>query len=196
MRRAESSYGYVARWMLAILLPAVVVLALSGGAILTIFGTAFHRGGTWVAIVGAACALNAFVGLGETILMIQRPTWNVINTAIALISAVALNLVLVPAFGALGAAFGMLVPYIVQGALRGFEISYLLGWHWPWRVLARPWVAAALALPVAALVRAVGQGVIAEASAGVVYVVGYLALWRYLGLEPEDTAVIALLRAR
>ena len=41
IREAEASYGYLARWMLAILLPAVVVLALAGGAIMTIFGPNF-----------------------------------------------------------------------------------------------------------------------------------------------------------
>ena len=45
IRDAEASYGYLARWMLMLLLPALVVLALAGGAIMTIFGPAFHRGG-------------------------------------------------------------------------------------------------------------------------------------------------------
>jgi O-antigen/teichoic acid export membrane protein len=195
MRAAESSYGYVARWMLALLLPSVVVLAVSGGAILTIFGKAFHRGAPWVALAGAACALNAFVGLGETILMIQRPVWNVVNTAVAFVTAVALNLVLIPTFGALGAAVGMLVPYAFQGALRGFELMVLLRWRWPWRALLRPWGAALGALPAPLLVRAASAGRLSELVAGAVYVLAYLAIWRVIGLEPEDRAVLARLRA-
>ncbi len=196
MREAESSYGYVARWMLAILVPAVIVLTLSGGAVMSIFGSAFRRGGPWVAIAGAACALNAFVGLGETILMIQRPAWNVVNTTVAFAAAVALNLVLIPAFGALGAALGMLVPYVIQGALRGFEISYLLRWRWPWRALGRPWAAALGALPAPLLLRALDPGLRSEVAAGVLYVVAYLVIWRVIGLEPEDRAVIARLRGQ
>jgi O-antigen/teichoic acid export membrane protein len=196
LREAESSYGYVARWMLALLLPAVVVLSVSGGAILSIFGTGFHRGAPWLAVAGAACALNAFVGLGETILMIQRPTWNVINTSIAFVAAIALNLLLIPHFGALGAAVGMLVPYVIQGALRAFEISYLLHWRWPWRALRRPWCAALAALPAALLVRAFSAGLVSEIGAGAVYVIAYLAIWRVIGLEPQDRAVIARLRGR
>ena len=92
IRDAEASYGYLARWMLAVLLPAVAVLALSGGAIMSIFGPAFRRGGPWMAIVGVACALNAFVGLGETILMVERPRMNLINSTIAFGAAVGLNL--------------------------------------------------------------------------------------------------------
>jgi O-antigen/teichoic acid export membrane protein len=193
MQDAESSYAHVARWMLAVLLPAVVVLAVSGGAILSVFGTAFHRGGVWLAVAGGACALNAFVGLGETILLIQRPAWNVINTSIAFAAAVALNFVLIPAFGPLGAALGMLVPYVIQGALRGFEITRLLKWRWPWRALLRPWGATVAALPVPLMVRALGEGLTYELAAGGLYLLAYFAIWRAIGLEPEDRAIIARL---
>ena len=43
IREAEVTYGYLARWMLAILLPAVAVLGLSGDAIMSIFGPGFRR---------------------------------------------------------------------------------------------------------------------------------------------------------
>src|SRR5438477_6803374 len=55
IRDAEASYGYLARWMLAVLLPVVAVFALAGGTIMTIFGESFRRGGTWAAIVAVAC---------------------------------------------------------------------------------------------------------------------------------------------
>src|SRR5205085_3519363 len=109
-----------------------IVLTLAGGAIMTIFGATFYRGGYWAAIIGAACAMNAFVGLGEAILMIERPRINLFNSTIAFVSAVGLNLILIPALGPLGAALGMLVPYSIQGILRRVEISWLLEWRWPW----------------------------------------------------------------
>ncbi len=190
IREAEASYGYLARWMLAVLLPAVAVLALSGGAILTVFGPAFRRGGPWIAIVGAACALNAFVGLGETILMVERPRVNLINSSIAFGAAVGLNLLLIPAFGPLGAALGMLVPYAIQGVLRGVEISWLFDWSWPWRALLKPWLAAGAALPLAVIVRLSSTGTPVELAAALVYVAGYLGAWRLIGLEPSDRAVL------
>ena len=101
-----------------------------------IFGPAFRRGGPWAAIVGVACALNAFVGLGETILMVERPRMNLINSSLAMAAVIGCNLVLIPRFGALGAAIGMLVPYTLQGVLRAVEISWVFDWRWPWR--ARP----------------------------------------------------------
>jgi O-antigen/teichoic acid export membrane protein len=194
LRQAEESYGYIARWMLAILLPATAVMTLSGGAILTIFGPDFSQGALWLAITGAACALNAFVSLGEIILMVERPTLNVINTTTAFVVAVGLNLALIPRFGPFGAALGMLAPYAVQGLLRGFEISRLFGWRWPWKALLRPWTAAVAALPAALACRLLLTGLSGEIAAGAVYSVGYLLAWWVIGLEPTDRAVLASLR--
>jgi O-antigen/teichoic acid export membrane protein len=190
VREAEESYGYLARWMLVVLLPAVVVLALSGGAIMTIFGAAFYQGGVWVAIVGAACAINAFVGLGETILMVERPQINLINSMIAFITAVGLNLIFIPAFGPLGAALGMLAPYLIQGVLRGVEISWLMKWRWPWRAVVKPWVVTLMPLPFALAFRLSLHGRNWELSAAALYVIGYLAAWRLVGLDRRDRAIL------
>ncbi len=191
IRQAEASYGYLARWMLAILLPALAVLALSGGAILSIFGDGFRRGAVWMTVAGAACALNAFVGLGESILLVRRPGLNLLNSSIALGAAVVLNLWLIPAFGPLGAAIGMLVPYTIQGALRSVEISIIFQWRWPVRALVKPWIAALAGLPLAVLLRASVPGAAAEVGAALIYIAGYLSAWRMLGLEPSDRAVVA-----
>lgn len=190
IREAEESYGYLARWMLAILLPAVVVLALAGGAIMTLYGSAFYRGGLWVAIVGVACAINAFVGLGETILMINRPGINLMNSTIAFVAAIGLNLIFIPAWGPLGAALGMLVPYSIHGILRGVQISWLLKWHWPWRALIKPWIVALMALPPALVIRLSLPGIAWELIAGIVYIAGCLVAWRIIGLDRSDHAVL------
>jgi O-antigen/teichoic acid export membrane protein len=191
LRDAESSYGYLARWMLAVLLPAIALLSLAGTSLMSIYGPLFRSGGVWVAVLAGACALNAFVGLGETILMVQYPRVNMLNSTIALGAAIALNLVLIPRFGPLGAALGMLVPYGVQGVLRSVEMTWLLGWQWPWRALARPWMAALAALPLALLVRLFGGGVWGEVAAAATYAAGYLAAWRSIGLDESDRDVLA-----
>ena len=190
IRDAEASYGYLARWMLAGLLPALVVLALAGGMIMTIFGTAFHRGGLWVAIIGGACVLNAFMGLGETILMVERPKINLMNSTIAFVAAVSLNLKLIPAFGALGAALAIFFPYLIKGVLRRVEISWLLEWRWPWQALVKPWLAALAPLPLALLLRFTIHGWWSELAAAGLYLAGYFFVWRLIGLDPSDHAVL------
>ena len=190
IRDAEASYGYLARWMLAVLLPALVVLGLAGGAIMTIYGSVFYRGGLWVAIVALACAINAFVGLGETILMIDRPKINLMNSTIAFAAAIGLNLVFIPAWGPLGAALGMLVPYSIHGLLRGVQISWLFKWHWPWRSLIKPWIAALIPLPFALALRLTVHGTMIELAAAAFYVCSYLIVWRLIGLDRSDRAVL------
>jgi O-antigen/teichoic acid export membrane protein len=190
IRDAESTYGYLARWMLAVLLPVVAVFALAGGTIMTIFGESFRPGGTWAAIVALACALNAFVALGETILMVERPRLNLINSTVAFGAAVALNFTLIPLWGPLGAAFGMLMPYVIQGILRGVEIPWIFAWRWPWRALAKPWVAAAAALPPALLVRLTAHGSLPELASASIYLASYAAAWRVVGLDANDRDVL------
>lgn len=191
IREAEASYGYLARWMLAILLPAVVVLALAGGAIMSIFGPTFYRGGIWVAIIGGGCALNAFVSLGETILMVERPNFNLLNSSIAFVAAVGLNLALIPAFGAMGAALGVLGPYVISGLLRWAEIRWFFAWRWPWRALFKPWIAALVPLPPAVFVRLLGHAWWIDLASAALYLAGYFVTWRLIGLEPNDREVMA-----
>jgi O-antigen/teichoic acid export membrane protein len=190
IREAEASYGYLARWMLAILLPAVVVLSLAGGAIMSLFGPTFYRGGLWTAVIGFGCALNAFVSLGETILMVEKPKINLMNSTIAFVAAVGLNLFLIPAYGALGAAFGVLCPYVIKGLLRWIEIRWFFEWRWPWHALFKPWVAALVPLPFALALRFVSHAWWGDLATAGLYLAGYFMTWRLIGLEPNDRAVL------
>jgi hypothetical protein len=83
------------------------------------------------------------------------------------------------------------VPYTIQGVLRGAEISVIFKWRWPLRALVKPWIAALAALPLALLLRLSVAGTAAEVTAGFVYLAGYAAAWRVLGLEANDRAVLA-----
>ena len=190
IREAEASYGYLARWMLAILLPAVMVLALAGGAIMMMFGPTFYRGGVWTAVIGLGCALNAFAGLGEVILMVEQPKINLMNSTIAFIAAVGLNLLLIPAYGALGAALGVLFPYAIKGLLRWIEIRWFFEWRWPWHALLKPWIAALVPLPFALLLRFVSPAWWCDLAAAVLYLAGYFIAWRVIGLDSNDRAVL------
>src|SRR5213076_2638276 len=79
-------------WMLWILLPLVALMTLTGSVILLIYGPAFGQGGAWLGILGIACATNAFVSLGETVIMVQRPHLNLLNSSVTCGVAFAANL--------------------------------------------------------------------------------------------------------
>lgn len=191
IRDAEATFGVLGRWMLAVLLPAVVTMSLAGRAIMAIYGPAFAIGTSWLTIVSIACALNAFVGLGEVILMVERPQANLLNAVIAIAITIALNLVLIPSFGPLGAAIGMLVPYTIYGVLRAIEIRWSFDWHWPWRALIKPTVAALVPLAPALALRAMGSSILLSLATAGLYLAGYVIMWRLIGFEASDRAVLA-----
>src|SRR5437660_4964076 len=111
---AAATYARLAQWMLWILLPLVAVLSLAGSTILLIYGPAFWQGGVWLGIVALASATNAFVSLGETVIMVKRPRLNLLHSAITCAVAVGGLLWLIPRFGPLGAAVGILLSYVFR----------------------------------------------------------------------------------
>jgi O-antigen/teichoic acid export membrane protein len=176
--RAAATYARLAQWMLWILLPLVAVMMLAGSTILLIFGPAFRQGSFWLGIVAAACATNAFVALGETVIMVQRPRLNLLNSSITCAVAVAANLWLIPRFGVTGAAFGILLPYAVQGVLRYAALRLVFRWPNPWSEIRPPivWAIVALfcALPARLLVHGIAGQVISALLFLAVFGIGWL----------------------
>jgi len=156
---AAATYARLAQWMLWILLPAVAVLSLAGSTILLIYGPAFSQGGAWLGIVALASAINAFVYLGETVIMVQRPALNLLHSTITCAVAFAGLLWLIPRFGAFGAAVGILLPYIVQGTLRYVTLRWVFHWKDSWSDIRPPLIAAAIALVPALICRSFLGGI-------------------------------------
>jgi O-antigen/teichoic acid export membrane protein len=170
-------FARVAQWMLWLLLPLLAVLALAGSLILSIYGPAFREGAFWLAIVALACATNCFVSLAETVIMVQRPGLNLVNSGVTCIVAVAANWWLIRWFGVTGAAFGILLPYVLLGVLRHRTLRLVFGWKRPWHNLAPPFVAAIVAAPVAIVCRVLLHGILAEVVSALVFLAIFGAQW-------------------
>ena len=189
--RAAATYARLARWTLAVLLPLVAVITLGGGALLSIYGPGFRDGATWLGIVALACATNAFVSLGEVVIMVRRPRVNLFNSTVTCIVAVSANLWLIPRFGITGAALGILLPYVLQGMLRDVELRVLFGWPGCGRELMRPIAAAAAAAVPALGCRFVVAGIPGQCAAAAVFLAVYTGGWWLMGLDPGDRAVVS-----
>src|SRR6266704_2498027 len=151
---AAATYARLAQWMLWILLPLVAVMWLAGGTILLIYGPAFRQGGVWLGIVALASAINAFVALGETVIMVRRPHLNLLHSSITCTVAGAGLLLLIPRFGVMGAAFGILLPYIVQGVLRYTTLKFVFHLKDSWSDIRPPLISAVIAVVPALVCRA------------------------------------------
>src|SRR5919204_3510531 len=185
--RAAATYARLAQWMLWILLPLVAVMMLAGSAILLIFGPAFRQGSLWLGIVAAAFATNAFVALGETVIMVQRPRLNLLNSSITCAVAVAANLWLIPRFGVTGAAFGILLPYAVQGVLRYATLRLAFRWPNPWSEISPPIVWAIVGLFSAVPARLLVDGIAGQ----VISALLFLALFGVGWLRHRHARVIS-----
>jgi O-antigen/teichoic acid export membrane protein len=176
-KRAAAAYARLAEWILWILLPLVAVMLLAGSVILLIYGPAFTQGGAWLGIVGIACATNAFVSLGETVIMVQRPHLNLFNSSLTCAVAFGANLWLIPRFGATGAAFGILLPYVIQGMLRYGVLRLVFRWRNPWSNISPPIIAGIVAFIPALICRLLLHGITGQVTAGLVFLAIFGVSW-------------------
>jgi O-antigen/teichoic acid export membrane protein len=176
------------RWVLSAQLPLVGVLLLSGGTILSIYGPEYRQGALWLGLLGVAHGTNAFAGLVETLLMIERPGLNLVNAAFTVAVQIGAGMLLIPVFGVTGAALAMCLGFAIQGALRFVELRHVYGWSWPWPSLIRPSAVFAVAfVPAAAFRVAAGSG--AELVAGIGFLALYAAAWWMVGAAPADREI-------
>jgi O-antigen/teichoic acid export membrane protein len=176
---AAMAFSRVSQWMLWILLPLVAVMVLAGSVILGIYGSAFRQGGMWLGIVAIACATNAFVSLAETVIMVQKPRLNLLNSIITCVVALAANLWLISRFGVTGAAAGILLPYVLQGILRYRALRTVFRWRNPWGDVGHPLIAALLAMAPAIACRVMIDGSAGQLIASSAFLVVYGAAWLY-----------------
>ena len=176
--RAAAEFGRVAQWMLWVLVPLLAVMIFAGGTILSIYGSAFRQGWPWLVIVAIACGTNAFVGLAETVIMVQKPRLNVWNSAITCVIAIVANLFLIHTFGVMGAAFGILLPYVLLGILRRRALRKVFKWRNPWAGISPPFIGALFALPLAIILRLTIHGIVGEIAGAAVFLAVYFFAWR------------------
>ena len=174
---AAIAFSRVSQWMLWVLLPLVAVLSLAGSAILGIYGSVFQQGGLWLGIVALACATNAFVSLAETVIMVQKPRLNLLNSIITCLVALTANVWLIRRFGVTGAAFGILLPYMLQGILRYRALRMVFRWRNPWGDVGRPLLAAVIAAAPAIACRLLIDGIIGQVIAALVFLLLYGGAW-------------------
>lgn len=140
---AREIYGLVTAAMIWLAWPFFIVLAVFGDAVLTAFGPGFDDGAVPLAVLSLAMGLATAAGTVQTILLMGgRSSWQLADKSAALVLNIALNLVLVPAWGISGAAVAWAVTIMADTMLVVYQVQRLM--H------VRPigqylWVAAGLA---------------------------------------------------
>jgi O-antigen/teichoic acid export membrane protein len=93
--------------------------------------------------------------------------------------ALSANLWLISRFGVTGAAFGILLPYVLQGILRYRALRMVFRWRNPWGDIGRPLIAALLAAVPAVLCRALIDSIAGQLMASGAFLLVYGGAWLY-----------------
>jgi O-antigen/teichoic acid export membrane protein len=109
--------------------------------------------------------------------MVQRPHLNLLNSSVTCAAAFGANLWLIPRFGALGAAFGILLPYVIQGILRYGVLRLVFRWRNPWSSIRPPIITAIIAFVPALICRLLVDGIIGQIISGFLFLAMFGAGW-------------------
>jgi len=196
----ERFYRTLTRWSLAFILPYLVTVLLFAGPLLSIFGKEFETGATVLIIVSLGTLVNAGTGICRAvILMTGHSRLNFINSLVTLGLNTGLNILLIPPWGAEGAAVALAVSVSAINVARLYQVARLYK-LWPYdATFIKPVVASGVALGVGLVtyhVLPAGQNLFYLAFDVALVWSAFLATIAWLGLSEEDQVILSRARRR
>ena len=126
--RTADLYQSATRWLMLATWPMYVVLVIFPAVVLGIFGHRYTAGAAPLVVLSLAMLVNLGTGnVTVVLLMGGKSSWNFVNALAALIVNVALNLVLLPRIGIMGAAIAWAASIVVDNVAAVIEVWLLLG---------------------------------------------------------------------
>ncbi|HZO76179.1 MAG TPA: lipopolysaccharide biosynthesis protein [Ktedonobacteraceae bacterium] len=120
-KREDASHIFklVFRWFGLFLLFSTFALSLVGIIVLDLlFPASYHSGANIIPIVASSVAFYGIAYVfGAGTILTRKTWWSIIFTVVAAAVNVALNLALIPFFGAMGAAVSTLVAYVIYALI-------------------------------------------------------------------------------
>ena len=130
--RIEHLYRLATWWLMALAWPVYGTMAVFAPFLMGVFGPEFVAGKTALVILSLAMLVNLGTGnVTMVLLMGGKSSWNLFNAVVALTVNVTLNLLLVPPFGASGAAVAWAASLVFVNVAPVFEVRFLLGLRSP-----------------------------------------------------------------
>lgn len=124
----KAYYQTTTRWLVMFNLPLFLTSALFARPLLSIFGDDFTAGATSMMILAVGTLAYTGTGVGANILdMTDHPKVNTANSVVMVFITIALNLLLIPHWGVMGAAAASALSTVLVNLLCLIEVWYLLG---------------------------------------------------------------------
>lgn len=194
-------YQNMTKWTLALNLPMLLLLVLLPGPLLSLFGETFAAGGVailWV-FVGRRLLHVATGMCGVVLDMSGHTRLKLLNSVVRVVLLIALNLWLIPRWGALGAAISAAVSESTDSLLRLIQVRVLFR-TFPYNASFLKTIAAAVIAAVSGLL--IGRwlpperNVLYAATSCVAVVSTYFVATLMMGLSREEQVVLARARNR
>ena len=125
---AEQLYRVGTWWVIAVSWPFYLVVAVWAPTILSIFGSEFTAGQHALFVLAMFMMVDVAVGnVNVVLLMAGKSVWNLVNTTAAVATIVALNLILVPKLGIVGAGVAWGAAMLVNNIVPLVQIKRSIG---------------------------------------------------------------------
>ena len=124
----SSLYKLISRWLMTFSIPIVIIFFSLSHKIMLLFGVEYVSSSNVLILLTIATFFQTFLGAAGPILSMTGYT-NIVfwNTIIAFILNIILNIILIPQYGILGAAWATLISLSIIGVIRVIEVKKILG---------------------------------------------------------------------
>ena len=120
-------YKLVSRWMITFAIPVSLIFIIYPSKIMLLFGPDYMAGSSVLVILTVATFIQAALGAASPALGMSGYTrltlWNSLG---AFILNIVLNVVLIPKYGIIGAAWATLISLVAIGIARIYEVWWIL----------------------------------------------------------------------
>jgi O-antigen/teichoic acid export membrane protein len=129
-RAANELYQTATGWLVLVTWPINLLVMLFAPVYLRLFGDGYPSGAPVVLVLAAAMLVATGCGMVDMVLaMGGRTSWNLVNVLVALTVTIGLDVLLIPRFGALGAAIGLACAVVVNNLLPLVQVGRAMGLH-------------------------------------------------------------------
>jgi O-antigen/teichoic acid export membrane protein len=198
--RLRPYFQTVTKWSVMVTLPLFWIIVLFAEPLLSIFGDEFVAGRTGVIVLSLGPLINASTGVsGGIITMTGHARLNSMNALLYLGATIALDLLLIPPFGILGAAVAAVATILLLNLLQLIEVFWLFRILPYNRQFLKPVAASLVGVAAAYLVHqsvALPHALLGAALGAVVLVATYGLVLAGLGFSEEDRLILERVLAR
>lgn len=183
----NESFTMVSRWAATAALPLTLALIFFRPELLKIFHGSFAGSSMFMVILALRPVFNSGFGIsGNIIVMTGHSLWNLFNSVTVAILNVALNALLIPRYGLLGAAWATAISSLIVTGLQLIELYALLRVRSLLQRLYKPYLAAVPGAIAVVFYASATTPILQRSLACAGALIAYGMLLVLFRIEPED----------